>query len=122
MLVSAVAIGGLAVLLSPYILVAGAVFGLIYGLPQLPPPFNALVPAPVVEVRAGLAAATHAIRLCLTCSAAQAEHKLEQFSRFLRVQAPAHISPALFEQTLPVCLCIFCCVSKASAQPGCGAG
>ena len=49
-LVSGVTIVALAVLLSPYILVAGAVFGLIYGLPQLPPPFNALVPAPVVEV------------------------------------------------------------------------
>ena len=53
-LVSGVTIVALAVLLSPYILVAGAVFGLIYGLPQLPPPFNALVPAPVVEVCGGM--------------------------------------------------------------------
>ena len=100
MLVSAVTIVALAVLLSPYILVAGAVFGLVYGLPQLPAPFNALVPAPVVEVCDTTTAGKTRVRAAnLTPGAGvQAEHKIEQFTRFLRVQSPARISPGLVER------------------------
>ena len=93
------AIGALAILLSPYILVAGVVAGLIYGLPQLPAPFNALVPAPVVEVSVLAAVMSlfssdqHAWKCADRSLTLQAEHKFEDFSRFLRRQAPAVMLP-----------------------------
>ena len=59
---SAVILIGLSFLLSPYLLVGGAVFLLLFGVPNIPAFMRPLVPAPLLEVYSPHSKALHIAR------------------------------------------------------------
>jgi hypothetical protein len=87
-LVSSLALGGAALALSPYLLLAGVAALLAFGLPRLPAPLRPALPAPLVEVERGVD------RLRATVRTALAPALAEGGRAVVRVKAAAKATAA----------------------------